>query len=147
MIHTDLKAYIRPLIVANIAKNAVNNTAINGESIAVNGYGSIVIAAAYTVGLTDAATLTLKIKVETSSDGSTWETYREEVSTVITKTAATQKGVVKRGYEVEGAKEYVRVVITPVKSTAGDIVDIAPIVILGGGQQLPIDEQQTSPII
>lgn len=114
---------------------AVTGTTLNRNSLYSNGLSTltdtlpeyVIFNVAYEAILAAAATLTIKsVVIEHSSDGSAWSTFLTQASTPrpngwpaagVVDTGgvggSTQRGVVKFGADLTGAKQYIRFLYTP----------------------------------
>lgn len=146
----DSGAFLSPQfssISTATAGGAGDNSAVTGESIDRQGFGSGTLAVAYKAVLSQAATLSLTVTRQDSDDGTTWNDAETLHAAAVVATGetggSTEQSVlkVKDSYEVKA--RYVRYVITPNLSAANtDTASVSAVLVLGGpynGTSLPIE--------
>lgn len=89
-------------------------------------FGSIKLVTAYKFQSTDTETLTLKVEIQDSANGSTWNTANTLETKVITGDGNTLTDTIEHDVDVHGLDIYVRGVITVTQSTTdtSDVISV-----------------------
>ena len=130
--------------VSLVPQSISGSTAVNGTSVNTEGYTT---AAIHAYG--DAATgtptgATLAVKVQESSDNSTWSDALDNTGTAIGFSLTVTSAAAENVARIEGLnlnrKTYLRAVITPTFTGGTSPASIAyASIIMGGALQLPVD--------
>ncbi len=151
----DVGAYItsRAALNPEVVTTTGDGSERNGTAIDRNALNSVALSAIVTIpyygALAAAKTVTIKSNVQHSSVSSAgWADYNDKdnstantvtAGSTATTAAQTPSGVLEYDVDLAAAKRYVRVQVTPTLSaTATDTVDIAGVIVFGGGGVLPI---------
>lgn len=149
----DVGAYLHGehALVPTILTTTGDGSEINGVTIDRNAqddlYMSAKVIIPYAPTLAAGETLTILHNMQDSPEGSTWTDFTNSTGGTVTtsvigstgSTAAnTTDGVVQQDYSIGGAKRYVRIQVTATLSAAAtDLVDIAGVMVFGGGDGPP----------
>lgn len=124
-----------------VAAGAGDATKVTGQTINRDGYGSGVIAIAWSATLANTKTISFAVEVQESSDGSSWDTAVVLQAATVAKTAdssTTFYGVVEIDENLTGRKQYVRYNITPDLNASGtDTAVWGATFVLGGANRMP----------
>lgn len=142
----NVGAFIRglPALVNTSRTTGNDGVAINGATIDRNTLATAVRSAKLVV-LADAVlgtgeTLTLRGRLEDSANGSSWAALAGETPADVVETL-TGLHVAGFDFNIEGARRYIRAVVTPTLSaSASDTVDVAAVLVVGGAYETPINE-------
>lgn len=143
----NIAAIVSPRLAAAfaaiVAGSGADNAPVTGvtlDRVALKLPRNAEICIPFTAVLAAAATLTIKnVKVQDSADGTTFADYLAFADPGVVATGAgTVNGQVNLPASLNGARQYVRVLLTPDLSAANtDTVAIGAIAVLAGFDRLP----------
>lgn len=125
------------------AGGAGDNTAITGQTIDRQGFGSAAVGIHFRATLAAAATLSLLVQRQQSADGTAWDAAETVKANAVVATGpgggGTVHGVLEADEDFEMTKRYVRYNVTPDLSAATvDTATVLTAVALGGSEKLPV---------
>ena len=142
MIKTSIGTYIKNvfggIIASFTAAAAGDNTEVTTEAIDRLGYESCVLTVGYNTALTTAKKLTNILKIEDSSDGSTWNTA-VTLSALHDVATTTSKATQEYNVNLNSYARYIRFITKlDLTHTGTDTCAAYTNITLGGAQNLPI---------
>lgn len=138
----DVGAYVKPVYaVANTTGSSdVNGATIDRhalDNLYLSGVAAVTVAASLGAG----ETVSIAIGVEDSPNGSTWAEYQKDVVNVIgdpsSTGAQTVTDVATANIDLSGARQYVRLVVSPDVGSTSASLAMSGVLVLGGSDKLP----------
>lgn len=142
----DIGAHIVGMVIGAgtaTAGGTGDNTEVTGQKIDRDDFMSGAVEIAYKAVLAQAATLTIGVTLQESSDGSTWDTAETIKAAAVVSTGGTggttNYGVVEIDIKLEHRKRYIRINVKPDLSAANtDTLVWGGTAVLGGARTVPV---------